>query len=133
MKRARLARHTPLTRGKRLNPKRAKPRRVSVPRDRAYLDRIKQLAYCSIARTVINAGPCWGPIDPMHVGPRNGMSSKGSDYLVAPGCRKHHDDLDQRRGCFEGWSQERRLRWGAEVAAEAMIRAGRAGCLEVPW
>jgi hypothetical protein len=89
-----------------LTRKRAKPRRVSVLRDRGYLDWISAECTCVV---------CWlllptvkrhtqvermfeRIIDPAH-GPVNGRGSKGADNEAIPLCRTHHDEQHQI-----GWS-----------------------------
>jgi len=116
LKRTALKRKTPL------KPKRTKLRRVSVVRDQPYKQVIRELGYCCVAESVPNAGTCWGRIECMHLGKRNGMGSKGSDRLCAPGCSKHHRMQEDYSGCFKGWSRERMLEWGLGQAAIAAAR-----------
>lgn len=111
----------PLLRRTRLKPKRSKPRRVSVARDPEHRRAVRELGYCSVARTLVNAGRCWGPIQCMHVGPRNGMGSKGSDLVCAPGCAGHHQDQENYTGPFKGMSLEDKLAWGESVADTARM------------
>ncbi len=92
MKRTALKRSTkPIARGKKPNAKRpGKARRVSVVRDRKYLDWLKDNCCCVVGNPVhrkVSLAFC----DPAH-GPVNGMSSKGPDTGAIPLCRMHHDE-----------------------------------------
>ena len=81
----------PMARTK-LQPKRTKPRRVAVLRDRGYLDCLAERECVIEARsaTVICKGDC----DPAH-GPSNGTGSKGPDNGAIPLCRHHHNEQHQ--------------------------------------
>lgn len=70
--------------------KRAKPRKVSVLRDRGYLDYLKTMP-CTI-----NGWFCLMRVDPAH-GPINGARSKGPDDGAIPLCRYHHDEMERLR------------------------------------
>lgn len=71
-----------------------------------------------IASVDPGAGPCWGPIDPMHLIDRSMAPSAGDDIrAVVPGCRRHHvayDDgdldltayLEPRWRTEEAWAVE---------------------------
>lgn len=99
-----IQRRTPLKRSalpartKRPNAKRAKPRRVSVLRDREYLDWLKERS-CVACRKYPGQKrwsndfeyPKFLFIDPAH-GPANGRGSKGPDNEALPLCRHHHDE-----------------------------------------
>lgn len=112
MKRSALTRRTPLARTGRVNPKRTKPRRVSVARDPAYLAAVRSLDYCSAACLPGHKG-CHGPIQAAHMGKRNGMGSKGSDHETAPLCAFDHVYQEMDVGPFKGWTDEQMLVWGA--------------------
>jgi hypothetical protein len=113
---------SPLKRKTPLKPKRTKPRRVSVARDDAYKQALRELGYCCVAESMPNAGPCWGRIECMHLGKRNGMSSKGSDHSVAPGCSGHHRMQEDYSGPFKGHDLAWMLEWGAQQVAIAAAR-----------
>lgn len=108
-----LARRTPLRRGGRLSrktalkAKRERPRR-GPRRDRAYMDRVKELPCCAPGAP---AG-CWGSIDPSHTGER-GLGQKADDWTCIPKCRGHHEAWECHHGVFAGWSKERRREWAA--------------------
>ncbi len=81
--------------------RRSKPRRVSVVRDRKYLDWLKtQVCVACKADKLIYRDRLFGSggdyIDPAH-GPVNGMSSKGSDDGAIPLCRVHHKEQHEIR------------------------------------
>lgn len=87
---------TPIARNVRLKAKRSKPRRVSVLRDRAYLDLLGQCrcVACSVAKLCYRDRLCASglmPIDPAH-GPVAGARMKGPDNEAIPLCRDHHDE-----------------------------------------
>ena len=95
-----IQRRTPLKRSalpartKRPNAKRAKPRRVSVLRDREYLDWLRErrcVACASMSRDPRGWIHPWKGCDPAH-GPVNGRGSKGPDNEAIPLCRHHHDE-----------------------------------------
>ena len=77
--------------------KRAKPRRVSVLRDRGYLDWLSAeclCVACVLLKMIYRDRKCAsgsGPVDPAH-GPVNGMRSKGPDDGAIPLCRQHHTE-----------------------------------------
>lgn len=110
---------TALKRKTTLKLKRTEPRRVSVVRDDAYKQRIRELGYCCVKESLPKAGLCWGPIQCMHLGRRNGMGSKGSDRNVAPGCSAHHRMQEDYSGPFKGWTLEQMLEWCATQVARA--------------
>lgn len=76
--------------------RRTKPRRVSVVRDKDFLDYLKTQACeaCKVLKMIYrdrlfgSGGIC---IDPAH-GPVNGMGSKGGDDGAISLCRVHHDE-----------------------------------------
>ncbi len=92
----------PIARGKRPRTKRPGPaRRVSVLRDRKYLDWISGLmcvvcVLLDIRGIAIGFDPFRQVIDPAH-GPVNGMGSKGPDDGAIPLCRHHHDEQHEIR------------------------------------
>jgi hypothetical protein len=120
VKRSRLpARTKPIARGS-PNKKRAKPRRVSVLRDRGYLRFLREEGKCvacmsvarsrggddETARSYANL-----PCDPAH-GPVNGMRSKGPDDGAISLCRFHHQESHKiGQHAFQhkydfGWAKE---------------------------
>lgn len=123
-KRKGLTRSTYLKTKTRINPKRETARR-GPPRDRWYMDRVKAPGpwQCEAAgmRT-----PCWGGFDPAHTGEDGGAGMKSSDYSCIRLCRRHHDDLDQRKrdGVFAGWSDDERARWLAPLVLATQERIG---------
>ncbi len=89
MKRTALKRSTkPIARGKKPNAKRpGKARRVSVVRDRAFLNELT-MCYCEVG-LLFGSEQCSRIMDPAH-GPVNGASSKGGDDGAISLCRTHH-------------------------------------------
>lgn len=77
----------PIARRARVNRKRTQARRVSVVRDRAYLDELGW-SYCEIGLKIGSEG-CSMISDAAH-GPVNGMGSKGPDSEAIALCRTHH-------------------------------------------
>lgn len=75
--------------------KRVKARRVSVLRDRSYLDWLKErtCVACFLVEKLIGARQVHVDryVDPAH-GPVNGAASKGPDNEAVPLCRHHHDE-----------------------------------------
>jgi hypothetical protein len=77
---------------------RRKPRRVSVNRNRAYLDWLQERA-CVACKILRDEATRWEKLlppipvlsDPAH-GPVNGMRSKGPDNEAIPLCRAHHNE-----------------------------------------
>ena len=80
--------------------KRAKPRKVSVLRDRGYLDWLRdecRCVVCVILKMCYRDRRCASgsmPIDPAH-GPSAGMRLKGPDNEAIPLCRDHHNEQHQ--------------------------------------
>ena len=111
----------PIARNVRPKAKRVKPRRVSVVRDRGYLDFLKERV-CIACRSEINRSPTgtWPmrklfcEIDPAH-GPVNGSGSKGPDNEAVPICRRHH-----REQHAIGWPAFEK-RYGFSREAEAKV------------
>jgi hypothetical protein len=86
----------PIAHGNPPNRKRAKPRKVSVMRDKGYLAFLRREFGCVVCRTIlINHASLvlrtYGACDAAH-GPVNGMASKGPDDGVIPLCRMHHKE-----------------------------------------
>ena len=113
----------PIARTGRPKPRREKPRRVSVDRDRGYLDWLKEqvCVACRLGKLIYRERVCAsgsGPIDPCH-GPVNGMGSKGADSEAIPLCRDHH--IEQH---VIGWPafEERHQFSREEVAVEHYAR-----------
>lgn len=78
-----------------------KPKRVT---DRAYLRWVKTKP-CLVSHSLINVDmlprdTCVGPIDPHHTKP---VSLGGSDYMVVPLCRKHHDEAQCNSLTFQNF------------------------------
>ena len=70
-----------------------KPRRII---DRKYREWIKTKPCVYYATGEDGKCLCSGPIDAMHLTPRNGTksaASKVSDYRCLPGCRGHHEEF----------------------------------------
>ena len=82
-----MKRSKPIARTTRINAKRATPRRVSVHRDREYLDWLK--ARLCIACLPGSANCLLRDCDPAH-GPSAGKGLKGPDNEAIPLCRHHH-------------------------------------------
>lgn len=89
-----------------MKKKRAAPRRVSVHRDRAYLNwlRDRECVICILlgrpaVSTLLSTIVGWMVriIDPAH-GTPNGIASKGADDGCCPLCRWHHNEQTAR-----GW------------------------------
>jgi hypothetical protein len=103
---------TPLRRYARLESrhpmrKRArKPRRVSTPEDRAYMDFIRTLACCAPMPHL-----CRGCIDPHHAGIKPGLGLKAPDDTCIPMCRRSHREWEDHAGQFRGWTREQRREW----------------------
>jgi len=89
-----LKRSPPPVRRKRPNAKRPAPRRVSVLRDRDYLDWLaeRRCVACAILHDRHPQKPAFYVLcDPAH-GPVNGMRSKGPDDGAIPLCQVHHKE-----------------------------------------
>ena len=105
-----------------LKRKRKTARRVSVLRDRGYLDWLRD---CECVIRI--GGPSLHMSDPAH-GPVNGRGSKGPDNEAIPLCRNHHEE-QHRLGwpAFEkkyGFSREREA--AAHWAAYSLTTASQA-------
>ena len=51
-------------------------------------------------------GPCMGPIEAHHAGPKPGIALKAPDATAVPICRGHHKAVTERRGSFAGKTRE---------------------------
>ena len=100
----------PIARTGRTKPRREKPRRVSVDRDRDYLDWLKEHG-CLVGNQVHRIASR-GHIDPAH-GPVNGMGSKGADSEAIPLCRDHHEE--QHRIGWPAFEEQHRFSREAEA------------------
>ena len=98
--------------------KRAKPRKVSVLRDRGYLDWLRddcRCVVCIILKMCYRDRRCASgsmPIDPAH-GPSAGMRLKGPDNEAISLCRFHHEEQHRI-----GWNLFE-AKYGFSRAAEA--------------
>lgn len=93
--------------------KRAKPRRGPW-RSEAYRAEVRELPCCAWPY----CGPCrWeagrGLVEASHadVYAEKGGGMKAGDQRCVPHCPGHHDDWEQRKGAFAGWSKEGRQVW----------------------
>lgn len=103
--------------------RRAPPRRVSRPspeRDDAYREEVRGLS----CRAWFNMGGvlsmdwCELGVEAHHAGPKPGVALKASDYTCIPLCRRHHAQLEERRGVFLGWTKAMVRQWSdAQIAA----------------
>lgn len=79
---------------------------------------------CTLAG-VSGAGPCWGPIDPDHMGTMvhhdRGMSLKPSDLTCVPMCRGHHDQRHDLAGYFAGWIKRQQILWRLRAIARTQL------------
>lgn len=67
-----------------------------------------------LACIAADAGPCMGPIDPMHLIDRSLAPSTGDDIrAVVPGCRRHHRQYDDHDLDLSPYLEPR---WRTEVA-----------------
>lgn len=115
MRRARITRRAPIRRGKRINQRRATPRRSSRVRDVEYMLWVKTLL-CSVVEEWPDVDyipdPCSGVIEADHVGAR-GIGQKSSDRETIPMCSHHHRARHAARGEFQDISRERMREWKA--------------------
>lgn len=124
MKRSPLPRSTKqIARNVRPKARRAKPRRVSVLRDRKYLNWLRDEGKCVACISVAlsrgateEAAKYYAnmPCDPAH-GPPAGMKVKGPDNDALPLCRPHHNEQTIMVG---GWKAFE-AKYGIDRAKEA--------------
>lgn len=125
MKRSPLQRRTPLARGsaqlrnspmKRSRMKR-RPRKARPGKDdKAYVAWVKQQPCCAANA----AQRCWRTVDPHHK-TGAGMGARAHDHETMPLCRLHHDQLDDFKGPFLGWTRAQRMEWQeAQIALHRM-------------
>lgn len=111
-----LARHTRL---KRKAPMRAK--RTPVNRPEWRVDEKYKAFVRSLQCRLWHTGDCQGRIDPDHMGADKGTGLRAPDDSCAAMCRRHHDERQQWRGYFGGWTKARMRSW-----CEAQIAVTRA-------
>lgn len=119
MRRTALKRSTPLKRRTRIKPKRAKVRRSSRSRDRAYLLFVKHLPCSAFVYGNAPALGCDGPVEAHHAGYR-GLGQKSSDYEAIPLCRKHHGAWHGGVSPFFAWGKGLRRAWAAHVISQCL-------------
>jgi hypothetical protein len=131
MKRSPLKRGAPIARTTRLRARRPTTRRSSRVHDKPYLADL-HLIPCDLR----DEGDCAGPLEASHL-PEQGKRGLGMKCCDSRACchwRKHHQEWEQRKGFFEGWSKQERGEY-AELAiarAQAAVSMLRGGGL-VPW
>ncbi len=113
-----LRRSGPLRRRKRLNAKRAKPRRSSRVLDRGYLEKVRDL------ECIAWMPECYGPIEAHHASVDHGKGQKGSDYCAVPLCRRHHRQWTDHTGWFKDWTKDGRREMSAQWIARTQARLG---------
>lgn len=111
--------------------RRRRPRRLErqTPEDRERL-RAVHLLRCCVSR-VPYAGPCRLPIQASHVRQMTGLGLKPPDSDTLPMCAGHHEDWEQRKGVFRGWSDGQRWTWAA--AALERVAVDLAAMEAAPW
>lgn len=77
--------------------------------------------------------PCAGAVQAAHLTPKGvkAVGRKGPWEFQVSMCGKHHAEIDQHRGCFEGWSPFERQVW-MECAVSSTQAAWRAFLGEEP-
>lgn len=50
-------------------------------------------------------GECWGAIEAHHAGVKPGVGLKADDRTAIPLCHRHHRELEDKSGWFEGWTK----------------------------
>lgn len=133
MKRTPIKRKRALTRRARLRPISPKRKRTDTPRDRAWMDAVKQLPCLAIGLVEYATRPyfvnawateCDGPIDPHHAGWNHskgegkGTAIKAKDDSCVPLCRRHHQCAETLAGPFRGWTKQQRREWMDEAIAK---------------
>lgn len=121
MRRSRLRARKSLRRRKRVNPRRATPRRSHAVKDESFKAAVRLLPCC--ARYM---GPCRGHVDPHHAGDDRGLGQKASDDTCIPMCRKHHTEIEDVTGAFKGWIKEMLRSWQDEKIAATRATVGEA-------
>lgn len=94
-----LARRKKLSRGgppKRRNPKRKKSEFARCYHSRERVRWVKSMN--CVACEIVHPYVALGAIDNAHVFGNDGMSRKGGYETIAPLCRHHHREFDERRG-----------------------------------
>lgn len=82
--------------------RRRRPRRLDTGQSNpAFLAFVHELPCCAA-----DLGPCSGPIEAHHAGPKPGLAMKAPDNTCVPLCRRHHGELTNRRGPFAGKTRE---------------------------
>lgn len=124
VRRARLESRTRLERKTWMPRFRKKPRREPRVRNRKYMDWV-----CTL-RCLLADHPghrCRGRVDPHHAGVKPGARLKCHDIETVPLCRGAHDDFEDHRGLFKGWSREQRREWQDWAIAITQKRARESG------
>jgi len=67
-------------------------------------------------------GPCTGPIEAHHAGPKPGIAMKSPDATAVPICRGHHRAVTERRGPFAGKTREEMRATQDEWIAATWVR-----------
>lgn len=97
--------------------RRAPPRRATRPspeRDDGYMERVRELP----CRARLLPDYCESTMEAHHAGRKPGLALKASDYTCIPLCRRHHAQLEERRGVFLGWTKVMVRQWSdAQIAA----------------
>lgn len=120
MHRNSLLRSTPLRRKKRMNQKRAKPRRSGRVMDWSYLQAVRELP-CLLQ----DVGGCIGATEADHAGERP-LGRKASDDTAIPLCRLHHWARTDYSGPFYGLDARGMRLVLVTAIAETRARLGRA-------
>lgn len=68
---------------------------------------------CS-ARSMANAGDCFGGVQAHHAGRDRGLSQRAHDDTCIPLCVKHHQDWHSAAGPFRPLDKERRRQWSEQ-------------------
>lgn len=103
--------------------RRAPPRRRTRPspeRDDGYMERVRRLP-CRVwvnRTSILSLEWCEWRMEAHHAGRKPGLAVKASDYTCIPLCRRHHAQLEERRGVFLGWTKVMVRQWSdAQIAA----------------
>jgi hypothetical protein len=109
----RYARLQTKTRLKRTWLRRKSPRRIAreTPAEVEHKRLIRQAGVCAAAKYA-GVGRCSGGFEVAHLGRSGGMGRKHGDWTETTLlCRRHHTDLDQRRGPLGSMPAEEREAW----------------------
>lgn len=101
---------SPLKRSKPMRRKRARRIAKMTDRDRRYVTWIHTERCCGGGAIVDHVcGP--GDVQQSHIRDHTGLGLKSSPTESVPMCKALHEDWEQRKGVFAGWSQEERVTW----------------------